>query len=160
MQCCDEDVTSPRVVTLTAVTEKGLKRASSPLLEDASDLSSDDGVPSISSSDLKVFCRSHGILDIHDSPYTSAFPTDSTVPTIFVVGALREQFWEISKRIAAVRRSKHEHNRVIFPILRKAKDTKSPFSILPKDMVRKIAFWSIDNRADELCAMFTRVVAR
>jgi hypothetical protein len=111
-----------------------------------------------------VFCRSHGILDIHDSPYTPAFTTGSTVPTIFVVGALREHFWEISKRIAAVRRSKHEHNRVIFPILRKAskqaKDTQRPFSILPKDMVRKIAFWSIDNRADELCAMFTRVVAR
>jgi hypothetical protein len=43
MQCCDEDVTSPRVVALRAVPEKELKRASSPLLEDASDLSSDDG---------------------------------------------------------------------------------------------------------------------
>lgn len=105
---------------------------SSGLMEAVSCVSSDDAIPSACNSDVA------GCL----------------------LRAQEEKFRE-AVQITSIRRAIHEHNVVIFPLLRRASkqlvSSTSPFSMLPKDVVRKIAWMCVDNRSEALHAMFMKL---
>lgn len=131
--------------------------ASSGLLSKASVLSSDDAYPSHSQHDMAAFFAERN----------TGFSTEP----LFVIqednlhnrqrrevetaAALRD-FKALEQDKAALRRAKHETHKVTFPLLRRASKVQvdTPLSNLPKDALRRIAWFCVENRRHELVELY------
>lgn len=128
---------------------------SSGLLDEVSDMSSDDAFPSVSNNDK--------VESILDTPVFSKCAAPELVPEnanpeLASLQCLYNK-QDYAVQFTARRRARYECHKVIFPTLRRASkglaNSKSPFSMLPKDIVRHIAWMCVDNRCAELHALFT-----